>query len=122
MSQAIKMALISGLVFPGGGHMLMKLYIRAGLLAGASIVSLWVLLSIAMDKARDISLRIQSGEIPLDMDRITAEVSKIVSGSNTAQADIATYALIACWLVGIIDAYREGRLRDRRQAREEQAA
>ena len=116
MSQAVKMALISALVFPGSAHLLMKQYIRGSLLAGVGIVCLWVLLSIAMEKARVISLKLQSGEIPLNPDRIMAEISQLVAGSNTLQADVATYVLIACWLVATLDAYRAGRLLDKQQA------
>jgi hypothetical protein len=113
MSQALKVALISAFVFPGSGHLLLKQYVRGTLLAGVSIACTWVLLSIAMEKAQQISLRIQSGEIPLDANRIMAEISQLVAGSNTLQADVATYVLITCWVVGTIDAYRAGRLQDK---------
>lgn len=113
MSQALKAALFSAFVFPGSGHFLLKKHVRGALLAGVTISCTWVLFSIALEKAQEISLKIQSGEIPLDISRITAEVSELAAGSNSQQASIATYLLVICWLAGIFDAYRVGRLQDK---------
>ena len=120
MSQSLKAALFSALIFPGSGHFLLKKHVRGALLAGISCVSLWILLSIALEKAQEISYKIQSGEIPLDPDRIIAEVSNLAASSGTQQADIATYILVICWLVGIVDAYRVGWLQDKVRARDKQ--
>ena len=120
MSQALKMALISAFVFPGSGHILLKQYIRGGLLAGVSIACIWVLLSIILEKAQQISFKIQTGEIPLDLTRIMAEVSQLIDGSNTPQADTATYVLVICWVIGMVDAYRAGRLQDKHREHDEQ--
>lgn len=113
MSQALKAALFSAFIFPGSGQFLLKKHIRGALLAGVSILCLWVLLSTALEKAEEISRKIQSGEIPLDITRITEEVSRLAAGSGTQQAEIATYVLLICWLVGIVDAYWVGRSQDR---------
>lgn len=120
MSQSLKAALFSAFVFPGSGHFLLKKHVRGALLAGVTILCVGVLLSIALEKAQAISRKIQSGEIPLDISRITDEVSNLVAGSSTQQADIATYILIICWLVGIVDAYRVGRSQDKSSARDKQ--
>lgn len=120
MSQALKVALISAFVFPGSGHILLKQYIRGALLAGITIVCTWILLSVALEKAQQVVLKIQSGEIPLDLARIMAEVSQLTAGSNTLRVDIATYVLVICWLVSIFDAYRAGRLQDKHREHDEQ--
>ena len=120
MSHAMKAALFSAFIFPGSGHFLLKKHVRGALLAGVTILCVWVLLSIALEKAQEISLKIQSGEIPFDLGRITEEASKLAASSGTLQADIATYLLAICWLVGIVDAYRVGRLKDKHGARDEQ--
>ncbi len=82
-------------------------------MASISILCVWVLLSTALEKAQEISRKIQSGEIPLDITRITEEVSRLAAGNGTQQAAIATYALLICWLAGIVDAYWMGRLQDK---------
>ena len=113
MRLSLKAALLSAFVLPGSGHFLLKKHVAGALLAGTTVLCLWVLLSTALERAAEISLKIQSGEIPLDMTRIVEEISNPAVGGGTQLTDIATYALVICWLVGIADAYRIGRLRDR---------
>lgn len=79
-----------------------------------SIACLYSLVSTAVAIAQDISAGLQSGEIPLDATRISAEISKQSAGSDSRLANISTYLLLFCWLAGIVDSYREGRLEDRR--------
>jgi hypothetical protein len=117
MNQALKAALFSAFIFPGSGQFLLKKHIRGALLTSVSILCVWVLLSTALEKAQEISRKIQSGEIPLDITRITEEVSRLATGSGSQQAEIATYVLLVCWLVGIVDAYWVGRLQDEADSR-----
>lgn len=113
MAKSVKAALFSALVFPGSGHFFLKRHIQGFLLAAVSIVCVYALLSTAVEKAQEISLKIQSGEIPLDLSRITEEVSKQAASNGTELANISTYLLLICWLVGIIDSYRVGRIQDK---------
>jgi len=113
MNQSLKAALFSALIFPGSGHFLLKKPVHGSLLAGVSILCIWALLSTALEKAQEISLKIQSGEIPFDISRITEEVSRQVAGGSTQLADIATYSLLICWLLGIVDSYRVGWLQNK---------
>jgi hypothetical protein len=109
----MKAALFSAFVFPGSGHFLLKKPVQGGLLAGVSVMCVVALVSAALEKAQEISLKIQSGEIPLDITRITDEVSKQVAGSSTQLTDFSTYLLLICWLAGIVDSYRVGCLQDK---------
>ena len=93
MKQSLKAALFSAFVLPGSGHFLLKKHVRGALLAGVTILCVWVLLSTALEKAQEISLKIQSGEIPLDITRITDEVTKQTAAGGTQLTDIATYLL-----------------------------
>ena len=120
MSRSLKAALLSAFVFPGSGHFLLKKPVHGSLLAGVSIMCLWALLSIALDKAQEISFKLQSGEIPFDIGRITEEVSKQIATGATQTADIATYLLLICWLLGIIDSYRVGRLQEKAGSKDNQ--
>lgn len=113
MRQSLKAALFSAFVLPGSGHFLLKKHVQGALLSGVTFLCIWALLSTALEKAQEISLKIQSGEIPLDISRITAEVTKQTTGGGTQLADIATYLLVICWLVGIVDSFRVGRLLDK---------
>jgi hypothetical protein len=113
MKQSLKAALFSAFVLPGSGHFLLKKHVQGALLSGVTILCVWALLSAALEKAQEISLKIQSGEIPLDITRITDEVTKQTAGGGTQLTDIATYLLGICWLVGIVDSFRVGRLLDK---------
>ena len=113
MKQSLKAALFSAFVLPGSGHFLLKKHVQGALLSGVTILCAWALMSTALEKAQEISLKIQSGEIPLDITRITDEVTKQTAGGGTQLTDIATYLLGICWLVGIVDSFRVGRLLDK---------
>jgi hypothetical protein len=113
MSNALKAVLFSALVFPGSGHLYLRKPIQGSLLVVVSIACMTILLSIALEKAQQISDKILSGEIPLDLTRITEEVTNHAATGGTQWADISTYLLLVCWLVGIVDSYRSGRLKDK---------
>jgi len=109
MTPPLKAMLISALVFPGGGHFYLKKPFIGALLAGISLVGIYLLFSAAMEAAQVISLKIQSGEIPLDILRIREEINKQSAASATTTTEVAIWLLGICWLVGIADSYRLGR-------------
>ena len=113
MSNALKAVLFSAFVFPGSGHLYLRKPVQGGLLVIVSIACVTILLSIAMEKAQQISDKILSGEIPLDVTRITEEITSHAATGGTQWAEIATYLLLVCWLVGIVDSFRVGRLKDK---------
>lgn len=113
MKKSIKAVLFSAFVFPGGGHLYLRKHVQAALLIAVSVACVAVLLFVAIEKAQQIIDKILAGEIPLDLTRITAEVSNQLATGGTQMADIATYVLLLCWLVGIADSYRLGRVQDK---------
>jgi hypothetical protein len=113
MSKSLKAVLFSAFVFPGSGHLYLKKPIQGSLLVVVSIACITILLSLALEKAQQISDKILSGEIPLDVTRITEEITSHAATGGTQWADISTYLLLICWLVSIVDSYRLGRLKDK---------
>ena len=113
MSNSLKAALLSALVFPGSGHFMLKKHVMGTLLAGVSLVCIYLFLSTALEIAHEISFKLQMGEIPLDVARITEAISTQIAAADTGYVDISTYVLAACWLLGIVDSYRVGRLQDK---------
>jgi hypothetical protein len=109
---SIKAALLSGLVFPGVGHLYLKRYLRGVLLAAGAAAVSYFLVSVAVNSAIDIAGKIQGGDVPLNVESISGLVSKASRG-NEQSTDIATMILLALWAIGIVDSYREGRARDR---------
>lgn len=108
MDKAMKAALLSALVFPGAGHLLLKKYSAAVILAGATGVSLYFLVATAIEKALLITDKIQIGEVPLDVAVITELITKQTTGPEAQLLNIATAVLFIAWLIGIIDSYRVG--------------
>ena len=110
MSKSIKAALLSALVFPGVGHFFLKQRVSGTVLAAAALVSLWVVITKAMERALQITEEIQRGDVPLDVDAITELVSRQPAGVEGHLLDIAWAVLIVVWLIGIVDSYRVGRI------------
>src|SRR5215467_7742666 len=112
MGYSIKAALLSGLVFPGVGHLYLRRWLRGLLLAAAAAAVSWFLVSVAVNSAMDIAGKIEGGDVPANAEAISAMVSK-ASQDNERSTDIATTILLALWAIGIVDSYREGRARDK---------
>jgi hypothetical protein len=113
VKKSTKAALLSAFIFPGIGHIFLKKYIAGVVLAGAAFAALYYLTSKTVEKAFQITEKIQSGEVQLDVESITELVSKQSTDTDEQQLSIATIAFIICWLAGIIDSYRVGCLRDK---------
>lgn len=109
MKRATKAALLSGLVFPGVGHLLLKQYLRGSILLLCSLATLWVLVDVAVQRAEGIVDRIVSGEIAMDAGAITQAVTDSSHGDGSFLGQAALIAFIVCWLIGIVDSYRVGR-------------
>jgi len=106
VKRSTKAALFSALIFPGVGHIYLKKYMAGVLLASVSFVAIYYLISKAVERAFEISEKIQSGDVKLDIAAITELVSQQSNGTDIQLLNISTTAVIICWLIGIIDSYR----------------
>lgn len=109
MNTSTKAALLSALVFPGAGHLLLKKYVMAGVLGAIATIGAYVLISQAVDIALLIADKINRGEIALDPERIAATIEQYTTAAQSQTADMAVYAVAAAWLIGVIDSFRQGR-------------
>ena len=108
MSKSLKAALLSALVFPGIGHFSLKKPLQGSLLSGIATVCLYFLLTAVVDVAQRLSVKIQSGEVPFDVTKISELVSQQLAGSDGQLVNIPSLLLVICWVVGVIDSYRIG--------------
>ena len=108
MKRSSKAALLSGLVFPGIGHIVLKQYLRGSILILFALGALSVIVTRIFQRALTLVDRINSGDIPVDTGAITEMVSNSTSGADSFIENIAVVVLVACWLIGIIDSYRLG--------------
>ncbi|MFT6050615.1 MAG: hypothetical protein ACI9B9_000253 [Halioglobus sp.] len=109
MKKSTKAALLSACIFPGVGHLFLKKHIAGIVLMSTSLIAIYYLASTAMEKALQITEKIQRGDISLDIATITELVTKQPAGTNAQLIDIATYTFIICWVISIVDSYRLGR-------------
>lgn len=121
MQLSNKALLYSALIFPGGGHFLLRRYVPGSLLAGVAFACLVVLVMHAIEAAQKVSEQILLGEIPLDIGLIREAVTTQAAAAETPATTIATWLLVACWIVAAIDAWRLGRRAQQSEARREQA-
>lgn len=108
MSKSLKAALLSALVFPGIGHFSLKKPLQGSLLSGIAIVCLYFLLTAVVDIAQRLSVKIQSGEVPFDITKISELISQQLAGSDGQLGNIPFLLLVICWLVGVLDSFRIG--------------
>jgi hypothetical protein len=113
MKLAYKAVLYSALIYPGGGHFLLKRHAMGLVYASIASACLCALLVRALEIAQSISDRILSGEIPFDIGQIRSEISLQALSDGSLTVTIATWLLIGCWIVAGADAFRLGRQCDR---------
>jgi hypothetical protein len=109
IKKSIKAALLSGFVYPGMGHLFLKQYALCVVFFCAFSLPLYFIISDLLSKTEQIIEQILNGDIPLDVVMISHKLSILVVDDNAQALNIKMYALIAIWLVGIIDSYRLGR-------------
>ncbi|HVY21789.1 MAG TPA: hypothetical protein VG962_00365 [Steroidobacteraceae bacterium] len=107
MKRSAKAVLLSGLVFPGVGHIYLKRFIPGIVLALIATVATGCLIANATHIAMAVFDKVINGEVAPDATIITNMVSQ-QSQQVARSSDIATYMLIAAWLIGVIDSYRIG--------------
>lgn len=100
------------MVFPGAGHCLLKKYASAALLAGTAFGGLYFLVEKTLERALQITEKIQTGEVQLDIATIENLVSTQATGGDTRLLNIAAAVFIISWLIGIADSYRVARAQD----------
>jgi len=113
MSKSIKAALFSALVFPGAGHFYLKRYLAGLLLTGATFAAIYYMISSTVQRAFEISDKMLRSYAQLDTASFTLAASQNSVAADTLLLNIATAVITICWLIGIIDSYRSGRLADK---------
>jgi len=112
MHKSVKASLLSALVFPGSGHFFLKKLISGAILAIIAIICLCLIMVATVEVAQEISTKIQTGEIPLNVSKISEAISKQKTDS-TDLVHVVTYLFGICWIISIIDSFRIGRSQDK---------
>jgi hypothetical protein len=112
MNHMIKGALLSGLVFPGLGQIVLKHYKRGAALLLAFTATLVAMLILAVQQASIILDKIESEGGVIDTDKIANAASQASTTSASHTLTLLSWLLIFCWVLGIVDACRIGRKKD----------
>jgi hypothetical protein len=106
MKPAFKAALLSGLVFPGLGQLILRQYLKAGVFAAVSIAVLYVLVSQAITKAEHIVAKLSNAAALPDLLQVSQLMNEAISPAEAQIANWLTLALLIVWLAAIVDALR----------------
>jgi TM2 domain-containing membrane protein YozV len=112
MKNSMKGALLSGLVFPGLGQIALKRYSRGFALMLTVMAGLYVMIVTAVQQAYDILDSIETEDAVPDSDTISQAAVQAAAASDSPFITVVSLLIIACWIVGIIDAYRIGKQKD----------
>jgi hypothetical protein len=113
MKKSSKAALLSGLIFPGIGHIFLKEYLRGSVLVVLSLVALSVVVTIVYEHALLIVDQIINGDISVEAEAIAQAVSNSTTAADSFIENAAVIVLVGCWLAGIIDSYRLGAVQEK---------
>jgi TM2 domain-containing membrane protein YozV len=114
MKKSIKAALLSGLVFPGIGHLYLKRYVTGLTLAVVAIGCSYYLVLNTMELVSPILDKAQKGSVQPDIAVILGMVSKLSTEPAAEFINNLSLVLLFVWLAGIVDSYRVGRIEDSR--------
>ena len=113
MNNAIKGALLSGLVFPGLGQLVLRQYRKGLLIMLAVLTSLSVIVIKAVRIARDILETVELQGDAIDMTAIQDAATRGSLESGSITLNLLLIFVITCWIAATLDAYRTGRKQDR---------
>ena len=113
MKKSVKAALLSGLIFPGIGHMYLREYVRGSGLLVLSLAALSIVVARAYQQAVLIVDRVLSGDISMEAGAIAQAVSSSTNAADRSVSNAAIIVLVVCWLAGVIDSYRLGAAQER---------
>jgi hypothetical protein len=115
MNNATKSALLSGLVFPGAGHFYLKKYRAAGVLISITFASLYFITIEVIKQVKIVVKEIEASGFVPGAEEIRELATQAANNASTTETSVASTLIVICWLVGIADGYRSGRLADKSQ-------
>src|SRR5471030_1459645 len=109
MKASIKAALISALVFPGLGHVVLRQAARGCIFMLPAAVAAFYLLRTTLRLLDQLMTEVSSGALPLDPYLLLERVH--ASGIDNTATNLASLICIVCWVGSIADALWLGRRR-----------
>ena len=112
MTNALKGALLSGLVLPGLGQVVLKHYKRGLALMLVVLSSLTVMVVKAAQLALAILENIEMEGGAIDMQAITEAATRSTATSDSRLFNLGLLVIVVCWVYSVVDAYVIGKKMD----------
>ncbi len=112
MNNSLKGALLSGVVFPGLGQIILKHYKRGIALMLTVLVSLLVIVVKAVQQALTILEKINSEGGTINMSTISNIATQASTTLDSLIFNFVLLLMIFCWVIGVVDAYIIGKKKD----------
>src|SRR5512135_2639603 len=113
MKNSLKGALLSGLVFPGLGQVVLSHYRRGIAFILTASITLLVIVGKAVQHAFAILEKIEAEGGVLSMNTIMNAVTRASTPSESLTFKLLLYLLIFIWIIAIGDGYRVGKKKDK---------
>jgi hypothetical protein len=117
MKNSLKGALLSGLVFPGVGEIVLKHYKRGIAFMLTASVILFVIIVKAVQQAFTILEKVEAEGGVIRMDTITSAATQASTPSQSLAFKLLLLLLILCWVIGVVDSHGVGKKRDIEEGR-----
>ncbi len=112
MSKAMKGALLSGLVLPGLGQIVLKRYQRGVVFLVAAMAGVVVVMVKAAQTAMAIVEKAGSAAGNLDINQMMTTTNQALADAGTLGYKLALALILFAWLFSAVDAYLVGRKLD----------
>ena len=107
MKPTTKAALVSALIFPGLGHLVLKRPLRGCLFVVPALLAIGFLLRTTLELANTLVAEINSGKLALDPIDVIARIH--ATGVDNPATNAASLVILLCWIGSVADAYWLGR-------------
>ena len=122
MKNSLKGAFLSGLIFPGLGQISLKHYKRGIVIMLTVLVGMSVFIVKAVQHAHGILEKIESQGGAISISTISNAATQASATSGNLTFNLALLLVIICWIIGIVDAYRIGKIKDIEEGSTSQAS
>ncbi|MEE9259604.1 MAG: hypothetical protein V3U40_00650 [Candidatus Scalindua sediminis] len=112
MKNSLKGAFLSGLIFPGLGQIVLKRYKRGAVIMLMVLVCMSVFVVKVVQHALGILEKIESQGGAISMSTISNAATQASTTSGNLTLNIVLLLVILCWIIGVVDAYRIGKIKD----------
>jgi len=121
MRNALKAALLSGLVFPGLGQFVLKHHKRGIALMIVVLACLMAIVIKGVQQSLATLEKIASEGGIIDVKTVSNAASQASTTSSSLIFNLGLLLIIICWMIGVIDAYRSGKKKDIAEGSTDQA-